>query len=258
MAFSSDAANLVPSDTNVATDVFVRDRQAGRTTRVSVDGSGVQGNDDSYSASISGDGRCVAFESIAANLVPADTNAVADVFVRQWLPVGPNDFDGDGLSDIAVYRPSSGVWYLLQSGDAYDPTKYKAYLWGISTDIPVPGDYDGDGKTDIAVRRPSTGVWYILQSSDGAQDGDAWGTSGDVVAGDFDGDGKTDIAFYRPSSGIWYILQSSDGCSDADAMGHFRRRAGARGLRRGREDGHRGLASLGRGLVHPAVLRRVQ
>ena len=148
-----------------------------------------------------------------------DAYTDADVyggFISPRASKVPSDFDGDGKADIAVYRPSSGVWYLLQSGDAYDPTKYKAYLWGISTDIPVPGDYDGDGLADIAVRRPSTGIWYILQSSDGYDQAKykeyAWGNATDnVVAGDFDGDGKTDIAFYRPSSGIWYILQSSDG-----------------------------------------------
>ncbi|MEG4579135.1 calcium-binding protein [Microcoleus sp. MON1_C5] len=82
VAFSSDAANLVPGDTNNNYDVFVRDLLTNTTTRVSVSSSGEQGFGDSISPSISADGRFVAFSSSAANLVPGDTNNGADIFVR--------------------------------------------------------------------------------------------------------------------------------------------------------------------------------
>jgi hypothetical protein len=82
MVFSSTATNLVPSDTNARRDVFVRDRQFGTTERVSVDGSGVEGNDNSVGGAMSADGRFVAFFSDATSLVPGDTNGFADVFVR--------------------------------------------------------------------------------------------------------------------------------------------------------------------------------
>jgi hypothetical protein len=90
----------------------------------------------------------------------------------------PGDYDGDGKTDIAVYRPSTGGWYILNSGANF--TTYVSYMWGLNGDVPVPGDYDGDGKTDVAVYRPSNHGWYILQSSTGTYLSYVWGLAGDV------------------------------------------------------------------------------
>jgi Tol biopolymer transport system component len=81
-AFSSTASNLVAGDTNGQSDVFVRDRQTGATERVSVASDGSQANLESYSSAISADGRFVAFQSFATNLVVGDTNGTPDVFVH--------------------------------------------------------------------------------------------------------------------------------------------------------------------------------
>lgn len=82
IAFYSDATNLVANDTNGKPDVFVRLRTPGSTERVSVSSSGAQANNASVSPSISADGRFVAFQSQASNLVANDTNNAADIFVR--------------------------------------------------------------------------------------------------------------------------------------------------------------------------------
>lgn len=82
IAFDSGATTLVSGDTNGFSDIFVKDTQTGAVTRVTVDSSDVQANNDSTSPSISGDGRYVAFVSAASNLVPNDTNGVSDVFVH--------------------------------------------------------------------------------------------------------------------------------------------------------------------------------
>jgi Tol biopolymer transport system component len=82
VVFESGAPNLTPGDANERLDVFLHDRQAAQTTRVSVASDGTQGNGDSQAASLSADGRYVAFRSDAANLVPGDTNGEGDVFVR--------------------------------------------------------------------------------------------------------------------------------------------------------------------------------
>jgi Tol biopolymer transport system component len=82
VVFESYASNLVAEDTNGAADIFVRDRQTEKTTRVSIDSAGKQGNNSSYAPSISADGRWVAFQSDATNLVPGDNNGWADIFVH--------------------------------------------------------------------------------------------------------------------------------------------------------------------------------
>ena len=105
VAFQSFATNLVPGDTNGCSDVFVRDRQTGETTRVSVSSAGAQGNYYSGEPAISPDGRFVAFVSDATNLVPGDTNGVADVFVHdrntrrtQRVSISSAGFEGNARS----------------------------------------------------------------------------------------------------------------------------------------------------------------
>jgi hypothetical protein len=126
-----------------------------------------------------------------------------------------SNFDNDIRSDIAVYRPSNGVWYSLNSSDEV----VQGVQFGLPEDIIVPGDYDGDGVTDRAVFRPSTGTWFILKSTDGFA-AMQFGTQGDVpVPGDYDGDGISDVAVWRPSNGVWYIHRSSDGSFDFRQFG---------------------------------------
>jgi Tol biopolymer transport system component len=82
VAFESDASNLVAGDSNARRDIFVRDRRTGQTTRVSVTSAGGQGHAGSLFAAISADGRFVAFDSAASNLVPYDENGATDIFLR--------------------------------------------------------------------------------------------------------------------------------------------------------------------------------
>jgi len=82
VAFHSGATTLVAGDTNGSTDIFVRDRQTGTTTRMSLSTGGAQGDSTSQLPAVSGDGKLVAWESSATNLVPGDTNNRSDIFLR--------------------------------------------------------------------------------------------------------------------------------------------------------------------------------
>ena len=152
------------------------------------------------------------------------------------------DFNGDGKSDLGVIRPTTGFWYIAESGtgnitelqynlpnDKMVPADYDGdgkteianfrdgnwrvrngggdVHFGQTGDVPVPGDYDGDAKADFAVFR--AGTWYVNQSRDGAT-GFGFGISTDKpVPEDYDGDGKYDAAVYR--DGAWYIRNSTGG-----------------------------------------------
>ena len=110
----------------------------------------------------------------------------------------PVDFDGNGSSDVSVFRTVGSTWFERT-------TTPVAVAWGAVGDIPVPGDYDGDGNVDEAVYRPSNGVWYLRSTPSASI---AWGAAGgsDIpVPGDYDGDGDTDLAVFRPTTNVWYL-----------------------------------------------------
>jgi hypothetical protein len=117
------------------------------------------------------------------------------------------DYDGDGRTDISVFRPASGVWYLNRSTAGFEGLQF-----GADGDKLTPADFDGDGKTDIAVYRPSAGQWYVLNSASGTVTYPVFGVAEDIPApGDYDGDGKADLTVFRPSQGTWYRQNSSNG-----------------------------------------------
>jgi len=127
----------------------------------------------------------------------------------------PFDFDGDGKTDVSIFRPSNGQWWYLRSSDGQN----RAFQFGDSTDKLTPADYTGDGKTDIGYWKPSTGEWYVLRSENFTYYAFPFGNSSDVpVPGDYDGDNITDAAVFRPSTATWYISRSTGG-STAQAFG---------------------------------------
>ncbi len=153
-----------------------------------------------------------------------DTGAIGSANLKlTWNPSAPTvkspyDFDGDGKTDLSIFRPSGATgsewWYLRSSNGGNYATQF-----GSPTDKLVAADYTGDGKADIAFWRPSTGEWFILRSEDSTFYAFPFGSTGDVPApADYDGDGKADAAVFRPSSSTWFI-QNSGGGTTIQAFG---------------------------------------
>ena len=121
------------------------------------------------------------------------------------------DFDGDGKTDYAIFRPSTSQFFVKKSAS----NSTDVITWGDSaqSDRPVPADYDGDGKSDHAIYRPATAQFFVKKSSTGAAEVVTWGIAngGDKPSvGDFDGDGKIDYAIFRASTAQFFVKNSAD------------------------------------------------
>lgn len=173
VAFSSSASNLVPGDTNNEYDVFLHDRLTGIVDRISVDSSGGQADDRSFSPVISTDGRFVAFESWAGNLVSGDTNSTADIFVHDRVSgmtsrvsVDSGGVEG-GSSSTRPSISSDGRFVAFDS-------------WASNL---VPGD--SFNRMDVFVHDRSTGITSIASV-------DSLGMQGnnDSLSASISGDGR--------------------------------------------------------------------
>lgn len=189
---------------------------AGSTANVSSANVSVTGSGSVYNVAVSGitsSGQVRASVTAGAaqdslgNSSAASTGSDNTITVSVARPPA-FDYDGDGKSDLSVFRPSDGNWYINNSSN----NSLSVLQFGISGDLIAPADFDGDGKTDICVFRPGDGGWYRLNSSNNTFTPVQFGTDGDLpVPGDFDGDGKADLVVFRPSSGTWYLLRTTGG-----------------------------------------------
>jgi uncharacterized repeat protein (TIGR01451 family) len=194
VAFASNATNLIGGDTNGAKDVFVHDRQTGTTTRVSLASDGSQANGDSFSPSISGDGRYVAFASSATNLVLGDGNDSVDIFVH--------DRETGQTTRVSVASDGTGA-----NSNSYQPSisssgQYVAFESAATNLIPA----DNNGCSDIFVRdRQTNETTRVSTASDG--------TPGDEpsYAPSISADGQY-VAFESASTTL--VSGDTNGCSD--------------------------------------------
>jgi len=234
VTFRSLATTLIDGDTNGKADIFLRDRQNGRTERVSVTFGGGHLVADSYQGSISADGRFVTFHTASTGAVPADTNGWSDVFVRDRGDTR-NDLLVDFGSTGLYQRMNNSTWLKIHStsplqvaagdldggGENYEAiasfsgaglwVRYNNATW-VKRHSAVPvrfvaGDLNGTVRHDLVVDFGASGIWVY-------RDDMAWGrittaTSQDLAVGDFDGNGKDDLAADIGTGGLWVFFNDT-------------------------------------------------
>ena len=159
VVFQSDASNLVPNDTNGATDIFVRDLVAGTTTLVSVSTNGGSANGASTDPVMTPDGRYVAFISSASNLVPGDANGISDVFVRD-LVVGTNYLVSVGALSPAGYSMSS-----FMTTPAITPDGRYVAFFSLATNLVSGVPRTSQGEVYLADRSTGTMTWVSTNTA---------------------------------------------------------------------------------------------
>lgn len=169
---------------------------------------------------ISGQQFTVAVHEIGANTGCESYNFKVE-YSTGCRQAGFDSDDAGGAADVAVYRPTTGDWYIY--GDINTGTGTRHEYFGAPGDIPMPADHTGDGVTDSAVYRPADYTWYLGNDHvDPAHNFTAvpWGAPGDVpVPADYDGDGVADIAIFRTGDGTFYVRRSTDGTLQAFQWG---------------------------------------
>lgn len=162
VSFQSQSTNFVAGDTN-ATDIFVHDRQDGSTERVSEDGTGAAANAGSVNAFISGDGRFVAFESSASNLVANDTNTAGDVFVHDTQDGSIDRANVDSAGTETPARTSANGPSLSDDG------RYVAFSSNASNLVPA----DTNSNFDVFIRDRPAGLTTRISEGDGDVQGNS-------------------------------------------------------------------------------------
>jgi Tol biopolymer transport system component len=195
VAFDSDASNLVAGDGNGRRDVFVRDRRTATTERVSVDSGGVEGNGNSTWPRISPDGRWVAFSSLSSNLVPGDTNAIDDIFLRdrqlgttERISVDSAGVEGNGGSGLKSAISADG--------------RFVAYF-SYATNL-VAGDTNG--TLDVFVRDRQLGTTERVSVSSGGAEGNSYSFDCAISA-----DGRY-VAFFSGATNL--VAGDTNGSTD--------------------------------------------
>jgi Tol biopolymer transport system component len=226
VVFDTDASNLAPDDTNGLTDVYVKDLRTGTISRVSTDAAGNEGNGESAYAYISPDGRFVAFESTASNLVADDNNETRDVFVK------------DLLTGAIVLASSDSVG-ALGDGNSFEPSLSadgRFVAFDSSANNLVAGD--GNDAGDIFVKDLLTGEVRIASTSATGEAG-----NGDSLIAKISPDGRY-VAFTSSASNL--VVGDTNGENDAFVKDLL---TGAVYLLSESADGEQGNASSGRAYV---------
>ncbi|HQW81380.1 MAG TPA: putative Ig domain-containing protein [Pseudomonadota bacterium] len=184
VAFASSANNLVVGDSNNTYDIFVHDRDTVTTTRVSVDSAGLQATNSSTNPSLSSDGRYVAFQSDATNLVAGDNNGASDVFVHDRNTASTSRVSVDGGGQ----EVNSSSSYASISGDG------TRVAFGSNASNLVPGDING--QRDVFVRDLSAGTTSRVNISSAGLQANNYSDAPAISA-----DGRT-VVFYSQASNL--------------------------------------------------------